>query len=193
MGKSTAARHFKDIGISVFDADAEVHRLYSGSAVPMVEQAFPGVTDGMTVDRKKLMTALSHTEDGFSRLEAIIHPLVREAERAFLYKEYDEGADLAVLEIPLLFETGADKLVDKTIVVSAGAEAQRSRAMERPAMTPEKFDEIIARQMPDEDKCAKADFIVDTRGSVETSAKQIDSIVESLKGAAGEAYHQYWA
>lgn len=193
MGKSTAAERFRDNGIAVFDADAEVHRLYAGDAVPLVEQAFPGVTDGQSVDRKKLMVALTSTDNGFARLEAIIHPLVREAERRFLKQEHDKGAKFAVLEIPLLFETGADKLVDKTIVVSAGQEAQRVRALERPDMTPEKFNKIVARQMPDGEKRTRADFVVDTSGSIETSAKQIESIIESLNGAAGKAYQRHWA
>ena len=193
MGKSTAAARFRENGISVFDADAEVHALYRGAAVARIEAAFPGSTEAGVVDRGRLLRALTSHADGFARLEAIVHPLVRAAEKAFLDTEAGRGADMAVLEIPLLFETGGDALVDVTVVVSAPPESQRERVVARPGMTIAKFEEILSRQLSDEEKRQLADFVVDTSGAITDTGKQIDSLVERLRGRAGEAYHRCWA
>ena len=166
MGKSTAAAYLREKGIPVFDADAEVHRLYEGTAVAAIEGAFPGTTVGGRVDRGALSTALLLAPERFVELEAIVHPLVRAAERAFLAEAEAGGAKIAVLEIPLLFETGADKLVDVTIVMSSTPELQRARLLKRDNLTREKLEKLIARQMPDAEKRAKADFVVDTSGEI---------------------------
>lgn len=193
MGKSTAARRFRENGIAVFDADAAVHALYAGPAVPLIEAAFPGTTDAQGVDRGKLLAAASARADGFAALEAIVHPLVREAERAFLAGQVRDGAAMAVLEIPLLFETGADALVDVTVVVSAPADVQRDRVMARPGMTEHKFGQMLARQMPDVEKRARADFVVDTSRTIPETHAAIDRLIESLSERTGEAYHRHWA
>ena len=147
MGKSTVAARLRSLGIGVCDADAEVHALYEGAAVPSIEAAFPGTTGNGKVDRQKLAAALLANPAGFKRLEAIVHPMVFEAERAFLRAEAARGAPLAVVEIPLLLEGGGERRVDCVIVCSAPAEAQRRRVMQRPGMTPEKLEQMLARQM----------------------------------------------
>ena len=193
MGKSTVAGRLRALGIPVCDADAEVHRLYEGAAVPAVEAAFPGTTADGKVDRQKLAAALLAEPGKFKRLEAIVHPLVFEAEREFLRREASSGAPMAVLEIPLLLETGGERRVDAVIVVSALAEAQRVRVMGRPGMSLEKLEQMLSRQMSDADKRAKADFVVDTGGTFEETYAQVDRIVESLKGRPPAAYARYWA
>jgi dephospho-CoA kinase len=193
MGKSTAAARLRSHGIAVCDADAEVHKLYEGAAVSVIEAAFPGTTDGGKVDRQRLAKALIDDPAGFKRLEAIVHPMVLAAERAFLQAEAAKGASMAVLEIPLLLETGGEKRVDVVVVVSAPADQQRERVMQRPGMTAEKLAQILARQMPDAEKRARADFVVDTGGTIAESEAQIDTIVESLKGREGTAFIAAWA
>ena len=192
MGKSTAAEKFRSLGIGVFDADAQVHALYAGGAVALIETAFPGTTANGSVDRVRLSAALGGRDEAFRRLEAIIHPLVRDAERAFLQAEQKRGARQAVLEIPLLFETGADKMVDVVIVVSADAATQRARVMARPGMSAEKFDMIVARQMSDAEKRARADFVVDTTGAITDTQAQIDQILRKLTGKRGTAFAMFW-
>ena len=187
MGKSAAAGFFRAQGVSVFDSDAEVHRLYAGEAVPLIEPAFPGTTLDGAVDRGLLLKVLMTDPSGFKRLEAIVHPLVRAGQRRFLERASDRGESLAVLEIPLLFETGGEKLVDVTVVVSARADVQRQRVLARPGMTPEKLDAILARQVPDAEKRRRADFVVDTGGTLAETERQITSIVAALKGRKGEA------
>ena len=193
MGKSTVAARLRALGIGVCDADAEVHKLYEGAAVPMIEAAFPGTTGAGKVDRQKLAAALLANPAGFKRLEAIVHPLVFEAERACLRAEAARGAPLVVLEIPLLYETGGQRRVDCVIVCSAPAHLQRQRVLQRPAMTPEKLKQMLVRQMSDADKRARADFVVDTGGTFAESDAQVDRIVESLRGRQGTAFAQYWA
>ncbi len=192
MGKSTVAARFRALGIAVVDADAEVHKLYEGAAVAPIESAFPGTTSGGKVDRQKLAQALLDQPDRFKRLEAIVHPLVFAAERTLLRAEAARGAAMAVLEIPLLFETGGDKRVDVTVVVSVSAETQRARVLQRPGMTAEKLDQLLARQMPDAEKRSRADFIVDTGGTFADTDAQVDNIVESLKDRIGTAFDRYW-
>jgi dephospho-CoA kinase len=193
MGKSTVAARFRSHGIAVCDADAEVHRLYEGAAVPAIEAAFPGTTHAGQVDRQKLAQALVAKPEGFARLEAIVHPLVFSAERAFLHAEAEKGAAMAVLEIPLLLETRGEGRVDVVVVVSAPADQQRARVLQRPNMTPDKLDQVLARQMPDADKRARADFIVDTGGTLAETDAQVDNIVESLRGRTGTAFARAWA
>ena len=193
MGKSTVAARLRALGLAVCDADAEVHKLYEGAAVAPIEAAFPGTTGGGKVDRQKLAAALLADPPAFKRLEAIVHPLVFEAERTFLRAEAERGAAAAVLEIPLLYETGGERRVDCVIVCSAPAEAQRARVMQRPGMTAEKLDQILSRQMSDADKRARADFVVDTGGAFAASEAQVDRIAESLNGRQGTAYARYWA
>lgn len=193
MGKSTAAAYLRTRGIPVFDADAAVHRLYAGKAVVPVERAFPGTATGGSIDRGKLSAALIAEPLRFAELEAIVHPLVRDAEREFLRTEAARGADLAVLEIPLLFETGADQRVDTVIVVSARPEMQRERLLRRPGFTEEKLDSLLARQMPDAEKRRRAQFVVDTSGEVEASRARLDAIIAELRDRRGDAYERHWA
>lgn len=194
MGKSTVAQRLRELGLAVIDADAEVHKLYNGGpAAPLIEAAFPGTTSNGHVDRQKLAQwLLAHPVD-FKRLEKIVHPLVFAAEQALLRAEAEKGAALAVLEIPLLFETGGDKRVDVTMVVSAPPDAQRARVLARPGMTAEKLAQILSKQMPDAEKRAKADFVVDTGTSIAETLAQVDNIIESLKGREGTAYARFWA
>jgi len=194
MGKSTAAAHLRARGLPVFDADAEVHRLYAGGkAVEPVERAFPGTTKNGSVDRAKLSAALVAAPHRFRELEEIVHPLVRFAERAFLREHAEHGAAIAVMEIPLLFETGADALVDATIVVSAPPEVQRARLLQRPGLAAAKLDQLLARQTPDAEKRVRADFVVDTSGDHASSEAALDGIIAELRGRRGEAYARHWA
>ena len=193
MGKSTVAARFRSHGIAVCDADAEVHKLYEGAAVAPIEAAFPGTTQGGRVDRQKLAQALLADPASFKRLEAIVHPLVFAAERDFLRAEAARGAAMAVLEIPLLLETGGERRVDAVVVCSAPADKQRERVLQRPNMTLEKLEQVLARQIPDTEKRARADFVVDTGGSLDETAAQVDSIVESLRGREGTAFARAWA
>ena len=195
MGKSTAARRFAALGLAVCDADAEVHKLYAagGAAVAPIEAAFPGTSGPAGIDRPRLAAALLADPAGFKRLESIVHPLVVAAERDFLRREAARGAAMSVLEIPLLFEGGSQKRVDVTVVVSAPPDMQRQRVLARPGMSPEKFAQILDRQIPDAEKRAKADFVVETSGSIPEAEQQIDRIVASLEGRAGTAYTRHWA
>jgi dephospho-CoA kinase len=192
MGKSAAAAHLRKRGISVFDADAEVHRLYVGAATDPIANAFPGTVARGKVDRQKLSAALLSDPAGFKRLEAIIHPLVRASERAFLCERRRAGDTMAVLEIPLLFETGAERCMDAVIVVSASGEVQRRRVLERPGMTEAKLAGMMARQMPDAEKRRRADFVVDTNGTLAETEAQIDNILAALRSRPGTAFERHW-
>lgn len=195
MGKSTVAKRFAAKGIAVCDADAEVHKLYlaGGAAVAPIEAAFPGVTGPDGVDRPKLAAALLANPSGFKRLEAIVHPLVFEAERDFLRGEHARGAQMAVVEIPLLFEGGNERRMDVVVVVSAPAEKQRARVLERPGMTPEKLEQILSRQVPDAVKRSKADFVVDTGVSIAETEAEVDRVIATLRGRKGTAFERWWA
>ena len=193
MGKSTAAAHLRARGLPVFDADAEVHRLYAGGkTVERIERAFPGTTTAEGVDRQRLSAALVAHPERIRELEAIVHPLVREAERTFLRAEARRGTPIAVLEIPLLFESGADRLVDVVIVLSAPLEVQRARVLKR-GLSPEKLDALLARQTPDAEKRRLADFVVDTSKAVGESQAALDAIVEMLRSRHGAAFARHWA
>jgi dephospho-CoA kinase len=181
MGKSTTAKLFADAGVPVHDADAAVHDLYRDEAVPLVEAAFPGTTRSGIVDRVALGKQLSSEPTGFKRLEAIVHPLVRARERAFLEQQKAGGADLVVLDIPLLFESGGAERVDKIVVVSSDPQIQRLRVLARPDMTEEKFNLILSRQMPDAEKRARADYVVNTGDGIKAARKQVDEIIADLR------------
>jgi dephospho-CoA kinase len=193
MGKSTVAARMRALGIGVCDADAEVHKLYEGAAVAPIEAAFPGTTARGKVDRERLAVALLADPTAFQRLESIVHPLVQAAERAFLHAEHARGAELAVLEIPLLFETGGEHRVDVTIIVSAPAGVQRTRVLERPGMTAEKLDAILARQMPDAEKRRRADFVVDTSATIAETEAEVDRIAALLRTRTGTAFARHWS
>lgn len=177
MGKSTTARFFAEEGVPVHDADAAVHRLYDGEAVAAIEAAFPGTTENGKVDRNRLAARLVGSPAEFRKLEALVHPLVRAAEQKFLADAEAKGARVAVLDVPLLYETGGEKRCDAVVVVSAPTEIQRSRAFERPGMTEERYAAITARQMPDEEKRRRADFVVDTSGGFEAARAQVRDIL----------------
>ena len=177
MGKSTAAKFFADEGVPVHDADAAVHRLYEGEAAPLIEAAFPGTTTGGKVDREKLGQRVIGDVSALKKLEGIVHPLVRKAEERFLAEAERKGAAVAVLDIPLLFETGSHMRCDAVVVVSATAEAQRERVLERPGMTEQKFQALLAKQVPDADKRARADFIVDSGQGFDAARAQVREIL----------------
>lgn len=192
MGKSTVAAHFKSRGIAVFDADSEVHRLYENEAIPLIEDAFPGTTTEAGVDRVQLAQALQGDAQNFAKLEAIVHPLVFRAQGQFLEREEKRGAKLVVLEIPLLFETGGEEKVDRVVVVSAGEIEQRARVLARPNMSEEKFEHILKLQMPDAEKRKRADYVVDTSGSIEDTTREIDIIIARLGDEKGGVFERWW-
>lgn len=181
MGKSTVARRFAANGIAVFDADAVVHELYEGEAVQAIEGAFPGATHDGQVDRARLAELLKNENGALARLEAIVHPMVRGKREKFLASQRQAGAQMVVLEIPLLFETGGENQVDVTVVVSAPANVQRARVLERPGMSEAKFDALLANQMPDAEKRGRADYVVDTDRSIEDTGKEIDKLITLLR------------
>ena len=180
MGKSTTAKFFAEAGVPVHDADAAVHRLYEGEAVPLIEAAFPGTTAGGRVDRDKLGQRVLGDTTALKKLETIVHPLVRQAEERFLTEAERGGAKIAVLDIPLLFETGGDKRCDAVVVVSAPLGTQRARVMERPGMTEQKFQALRDKQLPDAEKRARADFIVDSGQGVEAARQQVREILQAV-------------
>ena len=193
MGKSTVAQRFAEHDIGVLDADAVVHELYAGAAVAPIGAAFPdAIVDG-SVDRSRLSAQLMKRPDKFKQLEQIVHPLVKQEELAFLSREAARGARLAVLEVPLLFETHGDARVDVTVVVSAPADVQRDRVLDRPGMTAEKLDQILSRQVSDAEKRRRADFVVDTGQEIAATFAEVDAIVEALKIRKGTAFQRYWS
>jgi len=179
MGKSTTARFFAEAGVPVYDADLAVHRLYAGKAAAMIEAEFPGVTNRQGVDRNELAKRVLDNPEALRRLEGIIHPLVRNEELQFLDEAGRTGALVAVLDIPLLFEPGADRRVDAVVVATASAEMQRTRAFERAGMSEEKFRALLAKQMPDADKRRRADFIVDTSQGFDFARRQVHAILRT--------------
>ena len=181
MGKSTTARMFAEAGVPVHDSDETVHRLYSGVAAPLIEERFPGVVVDGTVDRNRLAAKVLGNSEAIKHLERIVHPLVRADADAFLERNREAGAKIAVLDIPLLFETGGEGRVDRIVVVTAPAEVQRERVLARPGMTAEKFDSILARQVPDAEKQARADFIIETGNGLEAARASVLKIVEELE------------
>lgn len=180
MGKTTTAALFRQAGLPVFDADAAVHSLYAGPLATEIEAAFPGTTKEGRVDRALLAERLGSDADAFRRLEAIVHPAVRRAEAAFLEQARVADAPAVVLDIPLLFETGRDRDVDKVVVVSAPAEIQRARVLARPGMTEEKFAAILARQLPDAEKRARADFVVPSGDGLAAAKASVATFLNQL-------------
>ncbi|QFY61836.1 dephospho-CoA kinase [Rhizobium grahamii] len=181
MGKSTMAKFFADAGVPVNDSDAVVHQLYAGEAAALVDAVFPGTMKNGAIDRQELSRQLSSDRDGFNKLESIIHPLVRNREQKFIEQEQAKGAEIVLLDIPLLFETGAEKRVDVVVVVSCDPQIQRQRVLARPNMTEEKFNMILSRQTPDAIKRERADYLIDTSGPLEASKQRVAEIVEDLK------------
>lgn len=182
MGKSTTAAMFADAGVPVHDSDETVHRLYSGIAAPLIEERFPGVVTDGTVDREKLAKAVLGKPEALRDLEKIVHPLVRADADAFVQRHREAGTPVILLDIPLLFETGGENRVDRIVVVSAPAEIQRERVLARPGMTQEKFEAILARQVPDAEKRRRADFIVDSGKSKEAARAAVNDIIRQLAG-----------
>jgi dephospho-CoA kinase len=181
MGKSTAAGFFAEEGAPVYDADAAVHALYAGAAAPAIEAAFPGTTVEGQVDRDRLAARVLGHPAALKRLEAIVHPLVRREEERFLAATEAAGAKVAVLDIPLLFETGGDKRCDAVVVVSAPPDVQRERVMARRGVSEERFNTLLGKQMPDAEKRARADFIVDTAQDFDSTRAQIRAILRAAE------------
>lgn len=182
MGKTTTARLFEAEGVPVYDADAAVHALYAkgGAAVEAVEALFPGVTVDGAVDRARLGEKVLGDPAALKRLEAVVHPLAAAVRAGFFEKARAAGARVAVLDVPLLFETGSDGQLDAVVVVSAPAEVQRERVMARPGMTEEKFAAILARQMPDAEKRERADFVIDTGQGLDMARAQVRRVLAKL-------------
>ena len=182
MGKSVTARMFRDEGIPVHDADQTVHDLYAGAAAELVGAAFPGVLVDGKVDRQRLSSRVIHHPEAMAKLEAIIHPLVRLKEEEFLKQAGILGAPLVVLDIPLLFETHAQMRVDKILVVTAPVETQRQRVLARSGMTPDKLKTILAKQMPDPQKRAKADYVINTGLGLDKAREEVRRLIALLTG-----------
>lgn len=182
MGKSTTSTMFQAEGVPVYDADAAVHALYSkgGAAVAPVEAAFPGVVVDGAIDRAKLSAQVVGKPEALKRLEAVVHPLVGESRKVFFEAAAEANAPLVILDIPLLFETGGERNVAAVIVVSAPEEVQRERVMARPDMTAEKLDAILARQLPDAEKRARADIVIDTSKGLDSARQQVRAAIPKL-------------
>ena len=182
MGKSTTAKLFAEAGVPVYDADATVHILYEGEAAPAIEAAFPGTTVDGKVDRNRLSAQVVHDSAAIKRLEQIVHPMLGASRQKFLDDAEQSGAPVAVVDVPLLFETGGEKRVDAVVVVTTTPEIQRQRILARDSMTPEKLDAILARQLPDAEKRKRADFVVDTSHGLDPVRARIrDILVEAAK------------
>jgi dephospho-CoA kinase len=182
MGKSTTAKLFAEAGVPVYDADATVHMIYEGEAAPAVEAAFPGTTVNGKVDRNKLSARVVHDPLAMKQLEQIVHPMLGASRKKFLSDAEEAGAPVAVVDVPLLFETGGEKRVDAVVVVTTTPEIQRQRILARDNMTPEKLDAILARQLPDAEKRQRAHFVVDTSHGLDPVRARIrDILVEAAK------------
>jgi dephospho-CoA kinase len=178
MGKSTTAKLFTEAGVPVYDADATVHMVYEGEAAPAIEAAFPGTTVGGKVDRAKLSAQVVHDAAAMKRLEQIVHPMLRAYHQKFLDEAEQSGAPVAVVDVPLLYETGGEKRVDAVVVVTTSPDVQRERILARDNMTAEKLDAILARQLPDAEKRKRADFIVDTSHGLDPVRARIRDILQ---------------
>lgn len=177
MGKSTTAKLFAEAGVPVYDADATVHQIYQGEAAPVIEAAFPGTTVDGKVDRIKLSARVVHDPAAMKQLEALVHPMLRAHHQKFLADAERSGAPVAVVDVPLLFETGGEKRVDAVVVVTTSPEVQRERILARDNMTAEKLDYILARQLPDAEKRKRADFVVDTSHGLDPVRSRIRDIL----------------
>ena len=184
MGKSTVAAMFAERGAARFDADAVVHGLYQGKAAPLVDAAFPGTSVDGVIDREALAERVVGDAAAIARLEAIVHPLVREVEDAFRADATNAGRRSVVLDIPLLLETGGEARVDAVIVVSAAPAIQRARVLSRDGMTEERIRAILANQMPDEEKRRRAHFVIDTSGEFDLTRRQVDNVLKAVAGMA---------
>src|SRR5690349_15639377 len=182
MGKSTTAKLFAEAGVPVYDADATVHTVYAGEAVPVIEAAFPGTTADGKVDRAKLSARVVHDPQAMKQLEQIVHPMLRAYHQKFLDDAEASGAPVAVMDVPLLFETGGENRVDAVVVVTTTPEVQRERIVARDYMAGEKLDAILARQLPDSEKRKRADFVVDTSHGLDPVRTRIrDILAEAVK------------
>lgn len=182
MGKSTTAAMFAERGVPVADSDAIVHRLYNERALPAIETAFPGTSGADGVDREKLSAAVVGNPQALLRLEEIVHPLVRQEQVELVAKARADGADMILLDIPMLFESRGEARVDKVVVVTCDPKIQRARVLARPGMTEAKFQAILARQTPDGEKRQRADFIIDTGEGLEAARACVDEIIATLRG-----------
>jgi dephospho-CoA kinase len=178
MGKSTTAKLFAEAGVPVYDADAAVHKLYEGEAVPAIEAAFPGTTANGKVDRGKLSARVVHDPAAMKRLEQIVHPMLGASRQKFFEEAEQAGAPVAVIDVPLLFETGGEKRVDAVVVVTTSPENQRERILARGTMTNQALDAILARQLPDTEKRKRADFVVDTSHGLDPVRARIRDILD---------------
>ena len=178
IGKSTTAKLFAEAGVPVYDADAAVHMLYEGQAAPAIEAAFPGATVDGKVDRNRLSARVVHDPAAIKRLEAIVHPMLGASRQKFLHDAEQSGAPVAVVDVPLLFETGGENRVDAVVVVTTTPEIQRQRILERSNMTEEKLQAILARQMPDAEKRKRANFVVDTSHGLDPVRARIRDILD---------------
>ena len=189
MGKSATAAIFREAGIPVHDSDAAVHALYRGAAAPLVEAAFPGTLRDGEIDRTRLSAYVVNDPVALARLEAIVHPLVRAERAEFVAAARASGADLVVLDIPLLFETGCETEVDAVLLVTAPEAVQKARVAGRPGMTEAKLAAIIAKQMPDADKRRRADIILDTSLGHEEALRQVHEIIDDIRAGRVMARH----
>jgi dephospho-CoA kinase len=180
MGKSTTAKLFAEAGVPIYDADATVHRVYQGEAVPAIEAAFPGTTSDGRVDRARLSAKVVHDPAAIQRLEQIVHPMLRSYHQKFLEDAEQAGAPVVVMDVPLLFETGGEKRVDAVVVVTTAPEVQRERILARGTMTAEALDAILARQTPDAEKRRRADFVVDTSHGLDPVRARIRDILAEV-------------
>ena len=180
MGKSTTAKLFMEAGVPVYDADATVHQLYEGEAAPAIEAAFPGTTADGKVDRPKLSARVVHDPAAMKQLEQIVHPMLGASRQKFFADAERAGAPVAVVDVPLLYETGGEKRVDAVVVVTTSPENQRARIMARGTMTSEALDSILARQLPDAEKRKLADFVVDTSHGLDPVRAQIRDILQQV-------------
>lgn len=180
MGKSTTAKLFEEAGVPVYDADAAVHQLYEGEAAPAIEAAFPGTTENGRVDRTKLSAQVVHDPAAMRQLEQIVHPMLGASRQKFFADAEASGVPVAVVDVPLLFETGGEKRVDAVVVVTTSPEIQRERVLARGTMDAERFDAILARQMPDAEKRKRADFVVDTSDGLDPVRARIRDILAEV-------------
>ena len=180
MGKSTTAKLFTEAGVPVYDADATVHRIYEGEAAPAIEAAFPGTTVNGRVDRARLSERVMHDSAAIRRLEQIVHPMLRSHHQKFLEEAEKSGAPVAVMDVPLLYETGGETRVDAVVVVTTSPEVQRERILARENMTGEKLDALLARQLPDAEKRKRADFVVDTSHGLDPVRSRIRDILDQV-------------
>jgi dephospho-CoA kinase len=180
MGKSTTAKLFAEAGVPVYDADAAVHQIYEGEAAPVIEAAFPGTTVDGKVDRARLSARVLHNPAAIKQLEQIVHPMLGASRQKFLDDAERSGAPIAVVDVPLLFETGGEKRVDAVVVVTTTPEVQRERILARDSMTNEKLDAILARQLPDAEKRKRADFVVDTSHGLDPVRARIRDILAEV-------------